>query len=415
MAPHLDAAGLAVLRVRLARIGDDAERAHAIAQLAGWAPEPWLRPALDTVRAGIKDDVLVPVLRRMCATLDRTTIHHVYAHLVEDRAGTVYASRAALLLLPALDAPMHDRVLTAALSAHWDSTDSGFLLRAIVRLLPGLADDLASRVRAFAATRFATLLEHLDAARQSAFPLAQVLGPDTVLDYAQRIDFRRHRLGVIAAILPLLDPPRASELERKILEEVATWTDPYEIVHGFGEHGEHLTDSVLQVAVRTLRTHCDVTNVRPEAVKLAARAAAVALDDAVALLAVLRSVADVPDEGVITVAAAIAREAPARDALPLLHKAVREAVRVTNASIGGGRFEAVRARCLAALNAPIARLERGDAYALVASALEGIAQHPRAECATDLAALGPSIHALGGSQAIDQICRALRDAAVWWP
>lgn len=415
MAPYLDAAGLAVLRVRLARIGDDTERARAIAQLAGWAPEPWLRPALDTVRGGIEDDVLVPVLQRMCTTLDRATIHHVYAQLVEDRAGTVYASKAALLLLPALDASMHDQVLTTALSAHWDSTDTGFLLRAIVRVLPSLTGELASRVRAFAATAFATLLELLDAARQSAFPLAQVLGPNTVLDHAQRIDFRRHRIGVTAAILPLLDPQRAGELEKTILEEVATWTDPYEIVHGFGEHAEHLTDDIVHVAMRALRTHCDVTNVRPEAVKLATRAATVALDDAIELLATLRSVAGRPDEGVVTVAAAIAQVLPAGQALPLLQEAISEAVRVTNASIGGGRFQAARARCLAALNAPITRLERGDAYALVAAALDGIAQHPRAECATDLAALGPSIHALGGSQAIDQVCRALRDAAVWWP
>ncbi|MGB9800252.1 MAG: hypothetical protein ACPLUL_09185, partial [Thermanaerothrix sp.] len=74
-----------------------------------------------------------------------------------------------------------------------------------------------------------------------------------------------------------------------------------------------------------------------------------------------------------------------------------------------------RAKVLSALAAHRALLSHPVLYPLWAETLPILASRTRTDLLSDLPALIPLIHALGGEQAIVETFRAIQDVGRWWP
>ncbi|MDW8352804.1 MAG: hypothetical protein RML99_12920, partial [Anaerolineae bacterium] len=69
----------------------------------------------------------------------------------------------------------------------------------------------------------------------------------------------------------------------------------------------------------------------------------------------------------------------------------------------------------AALAARLAALPRAQAYPLWSASLPVLARRRRQDLLSDIGALAPLIHALGGEAAVGEAFRAIRDVCAWWP
>jgi hypothetical protein len=77
--------------------------------------------------------------------------------------------------------------------------------------------------------------------------------------------------------------------------------------------------------------------------------------------------------------------------------------------------EDARAKALATLAPRLAKLPRSILYRLWDETLPRLSRRTRRDLLSDLGALAPAIHALGGAEAVAETVRAIRDVARWWP
>jgi hypothetical protein len=74
-----------------------------------------------------------------------------------------------------------------------------------------------------------------------------------------------------------------------------------------------------------------------------------------------------------------------------------------------------RARVLAALAEPLAKLPRPALHPSWHETLSSLARRTRRDLLADLEALIPVIHALSGEAAIAETACAIQDVTRWWP
>jgi hypothetical protein len=104
--------------------------------------------------------------------------------------------------------------------------------------------------------------------------------------------------------------------------------------------------------------------------------------------------------------AALAQHVPESERLPVLHEAFLAAP--------GMGSTGQRADVLSVIAPYCPHMDHAELYALCATGLHALAQAGRPELLSDLEALAPHLHALGGSRLIADISHAIENVARWW-
>ena len=263
-------------------------------------------------------------------------------------------------LAPHLPENLLDQALPAAREIGIESARA----EALAALAPHLPPDLLAQALA-AAGEIRDADDRTQALAALAPRLAEVGYPQEALAAAREIEYADDRARALAALAPHLPP----EQQPKVLAEALAAARKIEDAGGRARVltalAQHLPPELL-----------------PEALTAA------------------KEIKDADDRA--RVLTALAERLP-----ELLPEALTAARETRNADD--------RARALTALSPRLAELPRPDLYRPWDETLPHLARRTRPDLLTDLRALVPVIHALGGEAAIAETARAIQDVARWWP
>ncbi|PWH13141.1 MAG: hypothetical protein DDG60_10645, partial [Anaerolineae bacterium] len=310
-----------------------------------------------------------------------------------------------------------------ALQEIWAPEGVGILLAAYAPRLPAellpqavsIARSIQSeRARAQALTALAARLpellpEALTAARKigdtgararALIALSEYL-PEVLLEAlaaAREITHEDSSAEALTALAPRLPP----ELLPEALAAAREIKNPYHCAEALTSLAPHLPPELLPEALAAAR----------EIYHEYARAQALtALAERLPELwpEVLATTRDFPET------ADLLGRSPRAEALTALAERLPEVVPEALAAVREIYHEYARAQTLTALAPRLAALPRSALYPLWAETLLVLTRRTRKDFLSDLRALVPLIHALGGEQAVGETFRAIQDVSRWWP
>ncbi|WP_322798399.1 ATP-binding protein [Thermoflexus sp.] len=353
------------------QVPDERHRAHALTALAPHLFEGLLREALEVARE-IRDEW----------------------------------ARAWVLaeLAPRLPEDQRVQALREALEAAREIQDEEERARVLAKLAPRLPED--QRVQA--------LREALEAAREIRDEPARAealaaLAPQLsegllqeALEAARKIGYKRARARALAALATRLPEDQRAQALREALEAAWEIRDEPARAEALAALAPQLSEGLLQEALEAARK-IGYKRARAEALAALAPQLSGGL-----LREALEAARKIQDESARAWAlAALAPRLPEDQRAQALREALEAARKIQD--------EEERARVLAELAPQLAALSPSGLYPLWAETLPLLARRTRRDLLSDLRALAPVIHALGGEAALWETFRAIRDVGRWWP
>jgi DNA polymerase III delta prime subunit len=447
LAPHLPPELLRAGLVAARKIGDRFDRAEALAGLAPHLPpdlqEQALREALAAAGEIRNEDARARALTGLAPHLPPKLLREALA-AAREISDEYWRSEALAGLAPHLPPDLQEQVLREALAAAREIEREYNRALALAGLAPHLPPDLLPEALAAAreikdgsarARALAGLAPHLPpellrealaaareikdgSARAEALTgLAPHLPPDLLqeaLAAAREIRDKDDRARALAGLAPHL-PPHLLQEALAAAREIRNESDRARALAGLAPH---LPPDLLPEALAAAR---EIRNESDRARALAGLAPYLSPDLQVqALREALAAAREIRDEATrAEVLAGLAPHLPP-DLLPEALAAAREieweyARAEALAAAREIESESARAKALSALAKRLANQPLSWLYPLWAETLPVLARRTRKNLLSDLRALTPLIHALGGEQAVGETFRAIQDVGRWWP
>ncbi|MFC1465135.1 MAG: hypothetical protein ACFLMY_09825 [Candidatus Brachytrichaceae bacterium NZ_4S206] len=393
--------------VHVRQMPDEWRRAAALTQMLPHLPEELLAEALAVAREITDEEWRAVALGALAARLSEPLRSEALSEALA-AARKIKDERRRAKALGALAPHLSEPLLSEALAAAREIKDEEWRAKALGALAPHLSEPLLSEALAAAREvedgwQRAKALVAL-AARLGEPLLSEALAAAWEIEDEQ---WRAKALGALAAHLSELLRSEALSEALAAVREIKNERRRVEALGALAAHlSEPLQSEVLSEALAAAREIRDVSG-RAEALSALAAHLSEPLQSEV-LSEALATAREIEDER---------RRAEALGALAAhLGEPLRS--EASSAALAAARdIEDAddRAPVLTTSAKRLADLPRAQAYPLWADTLPVLAHRTRKDLLSDLRALAPLIHALGGEQAAGEAFRAVRDVGAWWP
>ena len=418
VAQYLDADGVRFALQSLQVIGDEAAQGKAVIQLAAYAPDEAILnevPFYLTLQ-DIEDETTWYALSAISERQPTSRVELLFRTLSNAQASYV-RMRWLLALANNVGAAILDDFAAEALSFDPGISDMKRAVTALAGLLPKLNGGVKDLLRQHAVNiawgwiNWGENKIHVGLLAQLAPFLIELGDERDTLGTLRRVATTSDKIAELAEIASALGGREREELDKRILDQLHDYSNPYLGVVELGEVAATLSEPVLREVLGNLKAGSTEYYIS-ELARLASRLAELGHPEEARELA--RLIPQDRQEELASVVLAAAKASGGQERTKLLAEALEVACRIQN-PVGSVDYINDRADMLCRLSPALAGLDRKVLYAMWGKGLQRLAVNTRAEFMSDLGALATVIARLGGDAGIVGVREAIRDAGQWWP